>query len=167
MALKCKREFLTTERHGISTIPWLTQMRTSQVTSIQSTLLSLWWPLITLESFLSLTTDPNLPQLLRPEKFSSCKTEESLLMMDTEWARSSMKKTNSETESECQLLTTSTLITKTTKRCKKLFKLNKINHCNTSSISTNHTKLLHTVLIYPAKLLIPELPMPLSSTPPH
>lgn len=88
-------------------------------------------------------------------------------MMDTEWARSSMKKTNSETESECQLLTTSTLITKTTKRCKKLFKLNKINHCNTSSISTNHTKLLHTVLIYPAKLLIPELPMPLSSTPPH
>ena len=78
-----------------------------------------------------------------------------------------MKKTNMETESECQQLTTSTSTIKKTKKCKKLFKPNKINLCNISSISKTPLPLMLKLPISQLKLLELESKMLQSFTLPH
>jgi hypothetical protein len=71
--------------------------------------------------------DHKLVPLLSQEALSSCKIEESQLMMEEAWANGSMKKIKMEKELESLPLTTSTLTIKIPKKCKKVFKPSKIN----------------------------------------
>jgi hypothetical protein len=149
-------------------------MRTSQVTTIQSILVSKWrlQKLITQEFYSFQTIDLKLVPLLNQEALNSCKTEESQLMTVEEWESGLTKKTNMEEELESLPPTTSSLTIKLAMVCRQnISKSNKTNHCNISSILILLVQFLPILQISLSKFSILESEVPAtpesSFTPPH